>query len=436
MDRVKANPCSNMPPGASWPVLHRRERIAQGSASEGNSRSREDGAKGDREGKELMMVGLFDRTADGTHFVIDDRRYRLLSPMHCNARGRVVLTLALDHGANHACHHQDEVTTSTVNGRHRFARRCLGLEAQVIEQDLLALDAAVRQSLAEEAAQDDAHGLTALPHGSRIEEGEHAYFRLQAKPNGNEERTPISSFVIIPKLRVCIDGAEAIQADLKLPQQIVPDVTFERRHWRSRGLFLRALPTLDLWCTASNDEIQHIQGIVAGKAVPRKQGTRALGSYDGRYWVTPDGVLDAHGWMADPPVVYLPHGEVCPLADSLRYRMGEPGAALTVAQAFYERVWALHDAAVIGPMIGWFFAVPFKPLLHRHLGHFPILYCWGTRGGGKTSLLQLFWRLFGVDSAVLPVPRPSSLSWRCSPPPPRSLSFLTNSSRATCDQIR
>jgi hypothetical protein len=30
-----------------------------------------------------------------------------------------------------------------------------------------------------------------------------------------------------------------------------------------------------------------------------------------------------------------------------------------------------------------------------------VLNCWGTLGGGKTSLLQLFWRLFGVDSPLL-----------------------------------
>jgi hypothetical protein len=56
---------------------------------------------------------------------------------------------------------------------------------------------------------------------------------------------------------------------------------------------------------------------------------------------------------------------------------------------------------VIGPTTGWFLAIPFKPQIHRRLGHFPILNCWGTKGAGKTSLLQLFWRAFGVESALL-----------------------------------
>jgi hypothetical protein len=149
-------------------------------------------------------------------------------------QGHVVLTLALYHGAGNACLHQDHINITIAKGRIRFARQCQPLETNIIEQDLLVLDAAVRQSLAEEAAQDDAHGPTALPHGSRIAEGS-AYFRLQTKPNGTEERMPISSFVIMPKQRVCMtalkrsERSETVTADR-------PDVTFERHHWFARPL--------------------------------------------------------------------------------------------------------------------------------------------------------------------------------------------------------
>jgi hypothetical protein len=281
------------------------------------------------------MEHQLERTTDGLQFVVDDRRYRILSPLQRGRQGQVELTVALYQGAGDVCLQQDQVNTSTVKGRQCFAQSVRGLEAAVVAQDLLDLDGTVCQALDQEAAQDDLKAPTDSSRCARIEEGEDAYYRVQTAPNGTEERTRLSSFVILPTLRVSIDGAEAVQAVLKLAQQIIPGVTFERHHWHSRSLFQRALPTLDLWCTASTTEIQHIQGIVAGKGVPRKVGTRALGSYDGRYWVTPDGVLDAEGWMADPPVLYLPHGGVCPLADGLHYRMGDPGAALAVAQASY-----------------------------------------------------------------------------------------------------
>jgi DNA primase len=349
------------------------------------------------------MSGTLERTADGVWFAAEARRYRELSPLQRHPRGHVVLTLALYHGPGDACLHQDEVDTSVAKGRLAFGRQCPGLEAQVIAQDLLALDAAVREELDREAAPGGGgEAEVAAPPGcGNIEEGEDAYFRVQTAPDGRVQRTRLSSFVIVPKLRVWVDGTEAVRADLQLPEQTIPDVTFERHHWHSRGLFLKALPGLDLWCVASTPEIQHIQGIVAGKPVPRKRGTRTLGSCDGGLWVTSEGVLNAQGWMADPPVLYLPHGGACPLGDAVRYRADDPETGRAVARAVYAQVWSLHAVGVIGPLLGWFFATPFKVALQHQLGHFPILNCWGTPGGGKTSLLQLLWRLFGVDSPLL-----------------------------------
>jgi hypothetical protein len=72
-----------------------------------------------------------------------------------------------------------------------------------------------------------------------------------------------------------------------------------------------------------------------------------------------------------------------------------------MAKTFYKGVWRLNELSVIGPTLGWFLATPFKPQTHRRFRHFPILDCWGTKGVGKTSLLQLFWQLFGVVSELL-----------------------------------
>src|SRR5215831_1215865 len=142
------------------------------------------------------------------------------------------------------------------------------------------------------------------------------------------------------------------------------------------------------------------KAIVAGKPIPRKQGTRALGYWEG-LWVTEDGVLDARGWMADLPVLYLPHAGEPPLAGRVRCRTADGAEGVHVAKAFYKRVWRLSGLRVIGPTIGWFLATPFKPEIHRRLKHFPIFDCWGTKGAGKTSLLQLFWQLFDVISELL-----------------------------------
>jgi hypothetical protein len=349
------------------------------------------------------MSGSVEDTPDGVWFTVEDRRYRLLSPLRRTPQGEIELLLALHHGPGDPCRHQDDVNTSVADGRRAFAEQCHGLDADVIVQDLLALDAAVRRTLDQEAAEggDRAPEPAELSRCGDVEEGEHAYYRVRIGRNGAAVRTPISSFVIVLRLRVWVDGTEALRADLRLAQGTFPDVTFERAHWHGRGAFLKALPALDLRCVATATEIQDIQGLVAAKAVPTTRGTRALGACEGGYWVTEEGVLGADGWIDDPPITYVPYGGVCPLPGYVRHRAVAPEASLAVAEACSRQIWSVHEVGVIGPMLGWFFATPFKPALQRRLGHFPILNCWGTRGGGKTSLLALLWRLFGVESLLL-----------------------------------
>jgi hypothetical protein len=212
--------------------------------------------------------------------------------------------------------------------------------------------------------------------------------------------TRISSFTVKPTLRIWVDGSEAVRANIRAWNNTLAEVTIERHCWHSRGAFLKVLPSLDQWCVATDNEIQAIQALVASQKVPSKRGTRTLGLIDG-VWVSDEGIFDASGWIQDPSIVYLPPGGESPLAGRLRYRAQYPSERLSVAQSVYNQVWKLNELTVIGALIGWFFSTPFKPQIHVRLNHFPILNVWGTMGAGKTSLLRLFWKLFGVDSELL-----------------------------------
>jgi hypothetical protein len=348
------------------------------------------------------MSGMLESKPDGLWFSVDDRRYHILSPVRLDGRSQLLLTLALYNGQGEGCLHQDEINISVAKGRTTYARSCQPWDEQTITTDLLDLDDQLRKRIEQEDATQRASSEepTETRQVGGIEEGEFAYYRHRTERDGTVVRTPLSSFIVIPKVRVWIDGAEAIRAELNTPTQAFPDITLERHHWHSRGLFLKALPSLDLWCVASDNEVQCIQAIIAGKQVPRKHGTRALGYYE-NIWVTEKGAIGPEGWMADPPVLYLPHGGELPLTGCVRYHTADAAAGQSVATAFYRHVWKLNDLGVIGPMVGWFFATPFKPHIMGLLKHFPIFNCWGTKGAGKTSLLQLFWRLFGVESELL-----------------------------------
>jgi hypothetical protein len=291
------------------------------------------------------MAGTLEFKDNGPWFSVDDRRYHALSPVHLNRKAHLVLMLAVYNGQGDDCLYQDEVDVSLAKSRKAFeqALQCLhGWDPMATEADLLDLDREARKAIEQEAAcrKQVSQASPSIPRCGNVEEGVYAYFRLRTEPDGAVVRTPITSFVVEPKLRVWIDGSEAIQADLKTLARTFPDVTLERHHWHSRGLFLKALPALDLWCVASDNEVQCIQAIMADKQVPRKQGTRALGYQEG-LWVTEEGVLGTEGWMTDPPIVYLPHGGESPLAGRLQYRKFDRDTKQEVTTQFYQKLWHL-----------------------------------------------------------------------------------------------
>jgi hypothetical protein len=183
------------------------------------------------------MAGTLESKLDGLWFSVDSRRYHILSPVRLDGRGQLILTLALYNGQGDICLHQDEANISVVKGRTTYARGCRACDEPSIASDLLELDTELRRTLADEASAE----LTKEPLHLRcggVEEGEFAYYRLRTDREGTVVRTPLSSFIIQPKVRVWIDGAEAIRADLQTVAQTFPDVTLERQHWHSRGLFL------------------------------------------------------------------------------------------------------------------------------------------------------------------------------------------------------
>jgi hypothetical protein len=280
---------------------------------------------------------MLESRADGLWFSVDNRRYHILSPVRLDGQSQLVITLALYNGQGNVCLHQDEANISVAKGRTAYARGCHAMEAPIIASDLLKLDTELRQAIEREATRPLSPDAEPTPQArcGNVEEGAFSYYRLRTECDGTVVRTPLSSFIIAPEVRIWIDRTEAIRAVLKTASQSFPGITFERHHWHSRGVFLKALPSLDLWCVASDNEIQSIQAIVAGKQVPRKHGTRALGFRDG-IWVGEAGALDAQGWMTDPPVLYLPHGGESTLTGCVRYRTADATSAHDVAKVFYE----------------------------------------------------------------------------------------------------
>ncbi|MBA7673678.1 hypothetical protein ES703_81881 [subsurface metagenome] len=132
--------------------------------------------------------------------------------------------------------------------------------------------------------------------------------------------------------------------------------------------------------------------------LPKRRGTKYLGR-NGNLWAVRDMVISKDGVVKDPELVYVP-SEI-----GFDRRVSYPitndkDDVINIKNKIIPLLLRLNKMEVILPILGWFFATPFTPLIREQLGHFPILSLWGTHGAGKSSLLRLLWELFGVKSEL------------------------------------
>ena len=235
--------------------------------------------------------------------------------------------------------------------------------------------------------------------GEVFEETDHYYILGRSG-----EPVLISSFQIEPTQRVVVEDGELIDADVTTDRGAVyRGLRFPREAWHSKRNLLRVLGSVDLQWTGSDENVQGVLRLVAGRPVPTRRGTVNLGyhaSERGPRWVTPDGVVGPEGVdVSGEDIVYVPSG--ASLSDRVRFRPpADARLEAATAAVVLPNLLALNTPDVILPILGWFFAAPLKPRIAAKLGHFPILVVWGTQGSGKSSLvMEVFWPLLGVVSS-------------------------------------
>ncbi|ACY13263.1 CHC2 zinc finger domain-containing protein [Haliangium ochraceum] len=227
-----------------------------------------------------------------------------------------------------------------------------------------------------------------------------AYYYTAAR---GQRRTVLSSFRIVPLRRITLADDELVDADvLSECGRVYRNVRFPRDAWNSKHALQRVIRGLDLRWMGSDENLQGVLSLVAAREVPMLTGTTNLGYAEteaGPRWVTPDGELTPEGPTKKPAYIYISSGAT--LHTRTRYAPTPAEQLAQLAERILPSLFDLNTAEVILPILGWFFATPLKPRVQAHLGHFPVLFVWGSPGSGKTSLLtQVFWPLLGVVSAA------------------------------------
>lgn len=216
--------------------------------------------------------------------------------------------------------------------------------------------------------------------------------------NGLDET--ISSFVLRPTKSIRLGSQLCLTCDVEtINGKSFKDVTFPPKAWGSKRDFIRSIEAYpDMQWMGSDDHVQGLLKLLREKPVPVIVGSKTLGYFEsenGPRWVFPSGVIDSNGIQKEPDVTYVTSGSS--LDHRVFYEDIEKASFSALAAEVLPKLSEINTHDVTIPMIGWFFATPFKPRIHKQIHHFPLLFVHGTQGSGKTSMLrEVFWPLFGV----------------------------------------
>ena len=215
--------------------------------------------------------------------------------------------------------------------------------------------------------------------------------------DGARGRKRISTFVLDPTIMLARDMSEdtsedAIVCDVIHPNHTWKDVIFPRGAFNDRKALDKRL-SLVAWTWLGRDDdvrllLPHLLTKLEAKGLPKTAATQVLGRHRDYFVANTQCVSKDEVWTGTTgPIVFF-------------------GAARERPEILYSDVPALpgdlvnsliqiNNPAIIWPIIGWFMATPYKPLLENYELRFPVLNVYGTKGSGKTATLRVMQTLMG-----------------------------------------
>lgn len=232
---------------------------------------------------------------------------------------------------------------------------------------------------------------------SDIVEKEKSYYRQFYSAKGAKSSQQISTFIIQPKELLTLPNKDCLVCDVETTLNTnYKDVLLENSDWHTRQKFLKALGHSDCVFLGSDRDLQLICNHINSRVPIKKIGTKVIGLYEERIWVSKDSNIDKDGAMKNIEVVPYDKGDES-FYHKIQYRMLGLGENQDMLKEFYQNILDINKAEIILPWIGWLFVTPLKPLLKTTGEGFPLIFVHGSQGGGKTSTAKLFMRLCGYN---------------------------------------
>lgn len=233
----------------------------------------------------------------------------------------------------------------------------------------------------------------------RVFESEEDCYYVETAP-GNREF--ISNFSIRALEVLVSERGESLLVELRSRTGETEKRVIGPNAWASRRGFVEAVGCSHRSFTGNDENVQAIRAHLNSSRPTVRRGTDVLGHHevqvDGvkrRIWVTETGVFDTSGPVDPQPLFYVPNSSA--LERRFAYPVVGDDEVRDIAQQVLPRIVALNEIAVMHTVIGWFYAAPLAPLIQESLGHFPLLWMFGSAGTGKTTMLrEVLWPISGA----------------------------------------
>ena len=228
------------------------------------------------------------------------------------------------------------------------------------------------------------------------------YYRPVA--SGNDLR--LSTFTLDLKAILISDGAaeESFQADVLGNNQRTPGIVFPRSCFLSVATLTKHLPSVQWQWLGSDKDVRYLLAYLAEQAskrsIPQKSFVRSLGLHKD-LWVGSDSAFSTTEEFTAATAPITAVGAANNYVQTA-YRIVDAKEYAKLLGALDRSLSKVNLPSVVVPMLGWYMATPYKTRLEDLGVRFPILNVFGTRGAGKTTIVQAVWLpLMGVTNPTV-----------------------------------
>lgn len=234
-----------------------------------------------------------------------------------------------------------------------------------------------------------------------IIESADGYYLMYKTSSGHKE-VRLSNFIIKPMyiLEMNQSTVDEMQEEVFRAEVITSSGSFigdiPSSAFNSKNSFLKHFNKATISWFGTDTHLQVLKSWLSEKdSLERKQASTKLGRVgETDYWIMPDTVIDENGIIKTPDWVYYKPSHFG------NVRIATYGSSQDKKRSLeaIRNIHMVNSPRVVYPVIGWTFAVPHKNYFMRELGHFPLLMLFGTRGSGKTQMVQrMILPLFGYS---------------------------------------